>query len=308
MTGSVARWRWALRSKWIAIFFVLGLPTAAHAFDDATQFFANPMVPHGATYGASGEGIYFTGAPRFASLTCNSCHTDGPRALGLELAADQPALFQSGYVPGQTYELEVQLKNETKGTQYNSPTCTDPPGTSSGYVQCNNNNFGLEVDAAGAPLTKGFCAAAPVAGVCPAPDQTNDEALVAPDGDAIFGNRQLDANTARLVVRNGPTTWHLWWTAPPAGTGPVTVYVAAVDGNGGAGTAANDQNPYGDDTAQASFFLQEAGASVPTGASAACALGGAPARGSLTILLLLPLLVLAARRRRHARRSSGDTP
>jgi hypothetical protein len=300
MIGSVARWRWALRFKWVAIFVVLVLPAVAHAFDDATQFFANPTVQHGATYGASGEGIYFTGAPRFASLTCNSCHTDGPRALGLELAADQPALFSGGYVPGQTYELEVKLENETRGTQYNSATCTDPPGIGTGYVQCNNNNFGMEIDAAGAPLLKGFCAAAPVAGACPAPDQTNDEALVAPDGDAIFGNRQLDANTARLVVRNGPTTWHLWWTAPPAGTGPVTVYVTAVDGNGGDGTAANDQDPYGDDTTQASFFLQEQGASVPTGATAACAYGGVPARDS-GWMLLLPLTALAARRRRFVR-------
>ncbi|HWE28188.1 MAG TPA: hypothetical protein VHB97_09310 [Polyangia bacterium] len=286
--------------KWLALFVVLGLPAAAHAFDDATQFFANPTVPHGATYGASGEGIYFTGAPRFASLACNSCHTDGPRAVGLELAADQPELFKSGYVPGQTYELEVIMKNETKGTQYDSATCTDPPGTASGYVQCNNNNFGLEVDAAGVTLKGGFCAAAPVNGACPAPDQTNDEALVAPDGDAIFGNRQYDANTARLIVRNGPTTWHLWWTAPPIGSGPVTVYVTAVDGNGGAGTAANDQDPYDDDTAQASFFLQEAGASAPTGATAGCAFAATPTRASL-LTMLLPLAALALRRRRSRR-------
>lgn len=287
-----------MRSKWLAIFVLLVLPSVAHAFADATQFFANPTVPHGATYGASGEGIYFTGAPRYASLTCNSCHTDGPRALGLELAADDAALFTNGYVPGQTYELEVKLKNETEGTQYNSATCTDPPGTANGYVQCNNNNFGLEIDAAGAPLTNGFCAAAPVKGACPAPDQANDEALVAPDGDAIFGNRQLDPNTARLELRNGPTTWHLWWTAPPAGSGPVTVYVAAVDGNGGAGMAANDQDPYGDDTAQASFFLQEQGATVPTGAAAACSFGGTPTRGSPVILvLMLTALVVRGRRR-----------
>jgi hypothetical protein len=37
-------------------------PAAAHAYADATQYFPNPTVPHGASYGATTEGLYFTGA------------------------------------------------------------------------------------------------------------------------------------------------------------------------------------------------------------------------------------------------------
>jgi hypothetical protein len=276
------------------------LPATAHAFADATQFFPNPSVPHGATVGASGEGIYFTGAPRFASQTCASCHVDGPGRVGLKLGADPSALFAGGYVPGQTYELEVELQNETEGTQYSTPTCTDAPGTASGYVQCNNNNFALEVDdASGAPLGGYFCATPPSAGgACVAPDGS-EESLVAPAGDAIFGNRPIDPNTARLELRNGATSWHLWWTAPKAGSGPVTIFVSAVDGNGGGGTIAVDQDPYGDDTVAASFFIQEQGAVVPTGAEVGCALVATPARSGLPLAIALGALLLLLLRRRR---------
>jgi hypothetical protein len=277
-------------------------PATAHAFADATQFFPNPTVPHGATYGANGEGIYFTGAPRFASQTCASCHIDAPGRVGLSLGADPVALFADGYEPGKTYELQVQLQNETEGTQYKTTTCTDPPGLTTGYVQCNNNNFALEVDdSGGTPLSGYFCATPPNGGNCAAPDGS-EESLVAPDGDAIFGNRPLDPNTPRLELRNGPKSWHLWWTAPKVGSGPVTIYVTAVDGNGGAGKATNDQDPYGDDTVAASFFIQEQGAPVPTGAQASCALVAAPARAAWPAVLVGGALVLIVLRQRRRRR------
>ena len=107
-------------------------------------------------------------------------------------------------------------------------------------------------------------------GVCPAPDDSSDETLVSPDGDAVFGNRQHDPANTKIVTRNEPTSWHLWWTAPPAGSGAVTIYVAAVDGNGGNGSADNDQDPSGDDTVQASFSCpRPARASSPARSPAA---------------------------------------
>jgi len=280
------------------------LPSRAHAFADAAQFFKTQ--PNAATFGATSEGLYFTGAPRFASLDCSTCHEGGPQRVGLRLNADDPELFTTGYVPGKVYELQVVLTNETEGLSYKTPTCTDPPSPDESftYVQCNNNGFGLEIDAADGPVSGGYCAEQPKNGVCPMPDYTADQALVAPDNDAVFDAKiySSDPNQPKLVTRNDATSWSFWWTAPKAGSGPLTVYVAAVDGNGGAGTVANDQDPYNDDTVSANFFLQESGAPVHNSASAGCSAGGGVAPRALGWLAAPLLLVgLALRRRRRAR-------
>src|SRR5262249_8929668 len=150
-------------------------------------------------------------------------------------------------------------------------------GDNFNYVQCNNNGFGLEIDDnTNTPLAPAmgpmgpmgpsvFCPQRPnAAGVCPPADITIDQALVAPGGDAVFDSKvySADPNMPKTVTRNDATSWRFFWTAPKAGTGPLTVYVAAVDGNGGIGKAINDQDPYGDDTVSANFFLQEANAPV----------------------------------------------
>jgi MYXO-CTERM domain-containing protein len=286
-----------------ALLAVGALPSAAHAFADASQFFDQKTAPHAATFGASGEGLYFTGAPRFASLDCSSCHAGGPQKVGLLLNADDPTLFSTGYQPGKTYELQVELTNETEGLMYKTPTCTDPTaqGDNFTYVQCNNNGFALEIDAGGLPLAgpSVYCAKEPAAGMCPPADFTADEALVAPDGDAVFDAKvySADPNMPKLVMRNGADAWRFWWTAPKAGTGPLTVYVAAVDGNGGAGTVANDQDPYDDDTVTASFFLQEAGVPVKNSASAGCSVGSSASPASAWWLLVAALGLLRRRAR-----------
>lgn len=272
----------------------VALPTAAWAFADATQFFDRKGAPHAATFGASGEGLFFTGAPRYASLDCSTCHQGGPQQVGLRLNADDMSLFTSGYVPGRTYELQVQMTNETEGLKYHTSSCTDPPAPDDTYqyVQCNNNGFALEVDSSAGPLAgpQYYCAQKPDAMGCPMPDYTKDQTLVQPDTfDAVFGSKvySADPNTPKLITGNGMTSWRFWWTAPKAGTGPLTVYVAAVDGNGGAGTVANDQDPYGDDTVSASFFLQESNASVDNQAHAGCGVGGGRAATTPASWLLL---------------------
>jgi hypothetical protein len=278
---------------------VVLLPSVAHAFADASQFFDIKANPHSATFGASGEGLYFTGAPRFASLDCATCHTEGPQRVGLRLNADDASLFADGYVPGKTYELQVLLTNEVEGTMFKTPSCTDPPAPDETYtyVQCNNNGFGLEIDdVTGTPLAgpSVYCAAQPIAGMCPPADFMKDQALVAPDGDAVFDAKIYgDPNQPKLVTRNGALDWHFFWTAPKAGTGPLKVYVSAVDGNGGAGTIANDQDPYNDDTVSANFFLQEANAPVHDSASAGCSFTPASAPPSPLGLALVCVFVVA---------------
>jgi hypothetical protein len=277
---------------------LVAFSSVAYAFADAVQFLDQPASPHSATFGASSEGLYFTGAPRFASLDCSSCHAGGPQHIGLRLNADDPALFMSGYQPGKTYELQVALTDEVEGLTYKTPSCTDPPAPDDTftYVQCNNNGFALEIDAAGVPLAgpSVYCAAQPSAGMCPPADYTVDQALVAPDGDTVFDAKVYSSDPAqpKLITRNGARDWHFWWTAPKAGTGPLTVYVAAVDGNGGAGTIANDEDPYDDDTVAANFFLQEANVPVANDAAAGCSL--APARSQPRALWVLMLAAVGA--------------
>lgn len=294
-----------------ALFLTLGIatPRSARAFDDPAQFFPQPMTPHTATLQASAEGLYFTGAPRFSGLTCAKCHIDAPGKVDLKLGADPDDLFTVGYQPGKTYELEVELLHETEGLEYPGPTCTEPPGRGQkfSYVQCNNNAFALEADTDSGPMTGAnvFCAAQPQNGACPAPDPANDQAEIAPGNDAVFANRphSTQSGQAQVVTRNDPTSWHFYWTAPQAGSGPVTFYIAAVDGNGGTGAADNDQDPYGDDTVDAQIFIREAGSPPPIDATAGCGLApGAPrtsgAGGVLLLFALLGLYALVERLRR----------
>ncbi len=297
-----------MRSKTLLLVCLL-IPSVARAFDDPSQFFDRaPNQPHAATLGASAEGIYFTGAPRFVSQTCESCHTDGPKLVHLKLGADDQSLFSSGYRSGATYEIQVSLESESKGLTYGTPTCTEPTvqGDKYTYVQCNNNAFALEIDASYGPLTGAsiFCAAAPENGVCPPVNPNTDEALIGPNGDAVFANRPHSTDPAqpKLVTRNDPTSWHFWWTAPTAGTGPVTVYVAAVDGNGGAGVSVNDQDPYGDDTISGSFFIQEQGGVVSNSAEAACSMAG---HGSELGAMAMGVVLLAFRFRSRRQRMLG---
>ena len=272
-----------------ALFFVL--PGGAYAFDDASQFFASTAVPHASSLSASSEGFYFTGAPRFAKLDCAKCHTSGPGRLTMHLGASPSTLFTDGYDPGATYEIEVALGNESRGLQYNASTCTEPPGPTDQYtyVQCNNNGFALELDGRGGatPGVGTICAGAPAQGACPTVDPFLDETVVAPGGDAIFSNRQHSPVQPKQVVRNGATYWHFYWVAPAAGTGAVTVFGAAVDGNGGAGTADNDQDPDGDDTVHATVVIPEHGARRSGG----CALAGPSDAAAGTVWLWAAWLV-----------------
>ena len=287
-------------SPWILL-AVLAHATPALAFLEPSQFFAPASVPHAATLGANAEGIYFTGAPRYSGVDCSSCHSDGPRKVTLDLGVDDETLFSTGYVPGQTYELSVTLGHETLGLEYSTPRCTDVPASDSGvtYQQCNNNNFALEIDTAAGPLAGTFCAAPSQAG-CPGANPAGDEVVVAPDGDAVFANNAHSMSMPYQRVANDPTSWHLWWSAPQAGSGPVTVYVAAVDGNGGSGTVTSDQDPYGDDAVRGVFVAREAGNTATLSAKAGCsavpgALGVGPG------LVLVVAWLGAERRRRRTR-------
>ncbi len=273
-----------------AVAVLLCAPATALGFADSAQFLAQSNA---ATLTASSEGLYFTGAPRFSRLTCRECHTGGPGSVKMNIISDSPSLFADGYSPGQTYRLQVMLDHESLGLAYDgTSTCTEPNGTP--YVQCNNNNFALEIDAASKPLSAGYCAAPPVGGSCPSP-APDDEVLVAPGGDAVFGARGHDPADPSLVLRNDATQWQLWWTAPPTGSGTVTLYASAVDGNGGTGRADLDQDPFGDDAVTTTLTLPEIGAPL-TGSSTGCSAAEAAPYGASLLFAVVAAALLMRRR------------
>ena len=289
-----------MRSSIVLVLLVVS--SNAFAFIEASQFFAPAGGGHSATLGANAEGIYFTGSPRYSGLDCSTCHTDGPQRLTLKLGADDVDLFTSGYQPGKTYEFDVSLRNESAGLAYSTPGCTDPPGKGDtySYQQCNNNNFALEIDDGNGPLGgMGVFCGAPPGTACPKADLNADEVAIAPGGDAVFANHAHSVSMPYQHARNDEVTWHFWWTAPAPGRGPLTVHVAAVDGNGGSGTASNDQDPYGDDTVHAAITIDQRDAQGGLEGSAGCAIAGDSHGAAPVLLSVLGAFVALLRRRKR---------
>ncbi len=254
---------------------VAAAPSVARAFPVGEQFDADPVDGDGA------GGIAFTGAPRFAGHTCAVCHTDTPGVIGVKLEADQTDLFDQGYTPGMTYHLRVVMAGEwaAKAFAAAGDACGDVTATP--YVPCDDNGFAFETDDGNGPVgsykptdSRGTCTGAPMAGA---------DVRVLGDGTAITHEN----------LHHGRTAWDFCWTAPKAGTGPVTVWIAAVDGNAGDGTANFPNNTTGDDVFAGSVPLIEKGGMQPIPEGGGCSAGGAASLGAA----LLVLAAIALRRR-----------
>jgi uncharacterized protein (TIGR03382 family) len=250
----------------------------ARAFPTGAQFDLDPLKEDGA------GGIAFDGAPRWSSHTCAVCHTDPPGIIGIRLESDHPELFTAGWKPSQQYHLRVVLTNEWAGAQYQASG--DACGFSiTPYRPCDENGFALEMDdAAGHPIGK---LAPVVANACAGTGTipTDVDVRVLADGTAVTHNG----------AHMGMTSWDLCWTAPAAGTGPITAYVAAVDGNGGNGTIAFPNDTIGDDVAAGAVPMAELGADPPAPQTGGCD----AAHGDRGILFALVALAFVIRRRRR---------
>jgi hypothetical protein len=194
-----------------------------------------------------GARSWFTGSRRFAGYDCALCHTNAPRRVRLELASSPAGLFDTGrYVPQAEYRITVRLAAASLGA-------------------------GLPAD------RNAFTAEA-----------------VADDGEAAAGTLDAADEQVELVDEGrvvGPsaslasgTEWSFTWIAPPPGSGPAWLHVAAVDGD-------SDGSSAGDDVATTARRLSElGGVQSPTEAGyegAGCtAAPGAPRPGLLPMLLL----------------------
>jgi hypothetical protein len=258
--------------RWLVI--ALLVPRDAAAFPTGTQFDLDPLTADGA------GGIAFTGAPRWSGHTCVVCHTDTPGRIGLSLQADHPELFTTGWKPGMQYHLRVVLQNEWAGVQYKAA------GDNCGfnvmpYKPCDENGFALEMDDEdGKPVGK-FVAV--TMGACVTGTAPNDvDIRILTDGTAVTHNG----------AHMGMTSWDFCWTAPAAGVGVITAYVAAVDGNGGNGTEAFPNDTTGDDVAAGAVPMPEAGAMAPAPQT-----GGCNAGGDAGIAVALAIALVMNRRR-----------
>ncbi len=270
-----------MRSISVGVAISLGLAaTAAHAFTTGEQFDGDPVTTDGA------GGIAFDGAPRWTSHTCAVCHTDPPGIIGLGIEADHQELFSTGWAANQQYHLRVVMTREHEGVQYAS--LGDVCGSQlMPYKPCDDNGFALELDDDSGNPTGKFVPV--VSGACAAAG-----AMIPPDVDAYI----LKDGTA--AVHNGAhhaqIQWDVCWTAPAAGAGTITAYVAAVDGNGGDGTANFPNDTLGDDVAFGAVPLAEAGAAPPPAEN-----GGCNATGDASLAtgaLVLAAFALLRRRRR----------
>lgn len=200
-------------------------PSTALGYSDTAAFARDPSAD---TTGGGG-GIYFTGSPRQHGLDCAACHEGGPPGTALTLAAlaggDRARLFEDGYEPGQTYELEVAFYGEG----------LTPSGGCEGHEDepCDVNLFALEILDGEGVATGAFCPSVPAAGPAHRCDRCGERrarGTIAEDDCAVIVADGFDGGAS--VWRNGITAYSFFWTAPAEDLGPLTLYVSAVDGAG----------------------------------------------------------------------------
>ena len=253
---------------------LLFISRAALAFPTGSQFDLDPMKADGA------GGIAFDGAPRWQNHDCAVCHTNAPGTIGSALEADHIELFTTGYTPGMQYHLRVALLHEHAAAQYQK--AGDNCGANvTPYTPCDQNGFALEIDdLSGKPQGKFVAVTNNMCATTTPP--TDVDVRVLTDGTAVTHNG----------AHHGQIAWDLCWTAPPAGTGPLTAYLALVDGNGGDGTMSWPADTIGDDVTSGAVPLAESGGAPPPSQA-----GGCNAGGDAGIFVALALLVLVRRRR-----------
>lgn len=267
----------------VALGLALGLARTAAAFPTGEQFDGDALKSDG------GGGIPFDGAPRWSAHTCATCHTDAPGQIGIELQADRADLFTTGWTAGTAYHLRVVLQNEHEGLAAAGlgDQCGGALDPTAPYKRCDYNGYAIELDDdRGKPVGK----LAPVVGTACAGSGTvpsDVDTYVLKDGTAAMHN---GAHMAQ-------THWDLCWTAPAAGVGVITAYIATVDGNGGDGTANFPNDTVGDDVAAGAVPLAESGATVLTPQTGGCAAASDAGLG-----LALAILAFAALARGHRRR------
>lgn len=185
------------------------LPQTALAWDGPDYWYADAAgQPPG------GGGLLGTGSVRDKGITCTHCHMNPAGLVDLKLDFTPPLPTVGGqatYAPGQTYQVAAKLVGEHLGL------------SGCGQYLSHTNNFAAAFeDASGKPTGVLASDSGQAQTSCPSalPKPINGTTVLWGDCHAITSSGKQDT-----------ASWSFSWTAPPGGTGPVTVYYGAVDGN-----------------------------------------------------------------------------
>ncbi|MFT3764287.1 MAG: hypothetical protein QM820_02005 [Minicystis sp.] len=245
------------------------LPETARAWDGPDLWYADAAgkMP-------GGGGIIGTGSARDRSITCAHCHMNAAGQIDVKLDFSPPLPTVGGqatYAPGQTYQVSVQLVGEHLGQ------------SGCGQYLTHVNNFAAAFeDVSGQPAGALASDSGQSSKSCPpaVPSPINGTTV-------LYG----DCHAVTSSGKESTSAWSFSWTAPAGGTGAVTVYYGAVDGN-------CDMMSMGDDVKVGKMKLGEA-----TAMKARPASDRGPGVGKMAALLgIVPVgMVLTARRRRGRR-------
>jgi len=232
----------------------LGYASVSHAFphlymwvDPANGVPPNSVPGSAYTYPSGNVPIYGTGGASDWGVTCALCHTKAAGAVDAMVAPNpgwQLVNGSPGYKPGQQYAITVTLLNEQKGKATPS---TNLNGFALTIENQNGQGVGVFANDSAVPITTSNCTNARILGA-------NENNLIT----AGVTTYLISPNTAGggcytvvFVPKQNSTVWNFKWTAPPAGTGPVTIFYGVVDGDKG-GTDSK-----GDDVKQGTIKLVE---------------------------------------------------
>jgi hypothetical protein len=164
-----------------------------------------------------GGRLYYTGSPIERGWDCTACHTDAPGVVRVRLVTDPPEL--------------IAEKRYVPGVSYNIDAVLE------------NETRGLDSK---------YNANGMLAEIAHGNDASGE--LKAGPGTELLENGRVVGSTSDTL---GATKWSFSWTAPARGTGPVTVYLGAVDGNGAGDRETARQDHLGDDVYVARLMLSE---------------------------------------------------
>lgn len=189
---------------------------------------------------AGAGGIFFTGGKRDHGLTCAACHVAKDDAgndvttEGVIVGSLTPAFANNQYTPGTKYDLTMTLVGEHHVIGAGAPHTL--------------NGFSLTVEDAAGNLAGVLASDIPNISSAPGQCPQNYPAQNPTNGTTyIYGT----CKAIIYIPKDDTTTWKFSWTAPPAGSGPVTIYFSVVDGNN------TDKSALGDDVYDGKITLTE---------------------------------------------------
>lgn len=195
------------------LFGLLLLSAQALAWDSSSLWYDPAEGAKGTPYNTmpGGGGILGTGGQGDYTITCANCHIkggDGYGSIGLTVTPPPPSMYK----PATKYDFTVKMTGEHRGLSGCSP-----------YVIGNVNQFALTFEDASGKQVGSFTT-----------DYASSSSCPTKPPDAKFTGSTYMYQNCRAVISTpvaGRSSWTFSWTAPAAGTGAITAYWGAVDGD-----------------------------------------------------------------------------